>query len=280
MSIESVAAQSGVFATQIAKGTQGGSSEAFSKILRETDEQKNYKIAAAKITQRSAEANQSLSVIRPAPELSPANTQYSDTRTKAGYRRINNILEQMIHKANQSTNQMSDAGRARISEEFESLTDQLNKAMEKYGVFDQNVIGIVQGYVENMDISTQADAAEAYTYLHGVEDAIENHFGIETSSGPMPDHMETLAELESLAYQAANQMTPEGRERVNKQYHEKLDTYMKQLESSGLIEYDAVLNFIGQYMSSHDLSTQEGAQFAFNHLNAQQSYISSLLTQA
>lgn len=275
MSIESVAAQSGVFATQIAKGSQGAPTGAFSELFDKPEAQPNINIAeAAKNALRK-----SRNLLGPVTNAHVTDISLSPkVGSKSGQKEIMDVVEKMLHKANQSTNHMNDTARARVSEEFEELSQKLSGMIEKYGIFEEGAVGFVQSYIDHMDISTQAGAAQAYTDLRATEDHIRNEFGINFIDDTSPyDHMNSLNALQAMARRSASQMSDAAREVLNKQFHEKVDTYMKELRDSGLFESDVVLDFMEQYMQGMDLSTQEGAQFAFNNLENQEVYIESLL---
>ncbi len=213
--------------------------------------------------------------IGPATEIGPLS--------KAQQEALYETVERMQYLANQSANQMSPEGRERAAKEFEQLSQKLNKMIEKYELVPESVVSYAQKYIDGFDISSQEGGAEAYYQLYAVNKYFDNMYGIEDNPIATTDHGATLQELQAMARRAGGPMSEAQREELNKQFDAKISEYMEQLEASGLIDNeniignnDTLLDIWGNYMSSHDLSTPENAQMAFNNLMNQESYVNSL----
>ena len=188
------------------------------------------------------------------------------------------IIDQMMFKANQSANQMSDEGRKRASAEFEDLSKKLVKHLEDSSLFHPNVMPIVRDYIMSLDISTKETANKTFNDMYNLDHYVSNLDG--TWQDPPPpafQHIETLRELMHMANRSANYMTDDQRKALNEQFHAKMEQFLDELEESGVIQNDYVMQVMHDYLSQFDIGDQQQAQRAFNELYNLENYLGTLV---
>jgi len=188
------------------------------------------------------------------------------------------IIDQMMFKANQSSNQMSDAGRARVSGEFEELTGQLISQLEKSGMIDDSVMPFFADYIESWDISTKAGANAAFNDLYNFNNYIDQMDGTyEEPPEPGTDYDVSLDTLIQMANRSSGHMTEQQRADLNEKFDKHMDKFLEQLRDANVFDNDVVMNFVDQYLSGFDISNQADAQRAFNELYNMKNYIQTLV---
>lgn len=191
------------------------------------------------------------------------------------------ILDQMITLANRAANYnyVGEDRRAEVAAEFNNLAEQLGKAFEIEGLTEGASADRVNKYLASLDITTRAGAADVYHKLQGVQGFVDSRTGNDSSPPPpTTKHGALLRDLQDIANRAAGHTTADQRAALNKEFQVKLEQYVKMINNidntlgDGALG-DVSMNFLTNYIQSFDVSTEEGADFAFNNLMNLESFM-------